>query len=241
MGGMWTFAAITKLPVQFRKADRQSNFQVAIGTYENKIGVLEKTKARMHDNLTLQAPDQPSTTGRFDKMLELSLSFLTNPCKLWESGNLILRRTLLRLAFTEGFAYHQNEGAGTPKLSLLFKVLGVFQQGKIEMVRPNRQASNARRSRCFCGNLVGPSVPEEPLVRSRRLETRIIPLHKFYINKNRYLREIKISKVGICAKSVQDLCKEISPCQGACMGRLAALLINPACTSDSVLNAHQGA
>ena len=101
-----------------------------IGIYENKIGVLEKTKVRLHDNLTLQTPAKASTTGRFDEMLELSLKFLSNPCKLWESGNLILRRTLLRLAFTEGFAYHRNDGARTPQLSLPFKALGVFQQGK---------------------------------------------------------------------------------------------------------------
>lgn len=99
-----------------------------IGTYEEKISLLEKDKARLAENLTKQAP----ASGRFEQILELSLQFLSNPWKLWESGEITLRRTLLRLAFTEGFAYHRNEGARTPQISLPFKALGVFQMGEFK-------------------------------------------------------------------------------------------------------------
>ncbi|GLO72301.1 hypothetical protein MACH17_38180 [Phaeobacter inhibens] len=49
-----------------------------IGTYEEKIGELEKTKVRLQDKLTYPVP----YPGRFDEMLELSLKFLANPWKL---------------------------------------------------------------------------------------------------------------------------------------------------------------
>jgi len=60
-------------------------------------------------------------------MLEHSLQFLANPWKLWDSGNITLRRILLRLAFVDRFTYHRIEGARTPELAIPFKALSVFQ------------------------------------------------------------------------------------------------------------------
>ncbi|MFC6588472.1 recombinase family protein [Sulfitobacter pacificus] len=97
-----------------------------VSAYEEKIGTLEKTKARLSENLVNQVPP----AGRFEEIIELSLKFLSNPWKLWESEDVILRRTLLRLAFTEGFAYHRIEGHRTPQISLPFKVLGMFSGGE---------------------------------------------------------------------------------------------------------------
>lgn len=94
-----------------------------IGAYEQKIGDLEKTKVRMHDNLAHQTPP----AGRFEDTLELSMKFLSSPWKLWETGDITLRRILLRLAFTGQVLYHRNEGARTPEISLPFKALGVFK------------------------------------------------------------------------------------------------------------------
>lgn len=101
----------------------QATNDAVIGAYEEKIGELDKTKARLTENLEYQAP----SSDRYEEILELSLRFLSSPWKIWESGQIILRRTLLRLAFTEGFSYHRNGGARTPKISLPFKALGVFQ------------------------------------------------------------------------------------------------------------------
>ena len=41
-------------------------------------------------------------------MIELALKFLSNPCKLWESGNLTLQKMVLRLAFAEHLAYSRH-------------------------------------------------------------------------------------------------------------------------------------
>jgi hypothetical protein len=97
-----------------------------IGAYEEKIARLEKSKVRLQDSLIYHAPKQ----GRLEEMLEHSLQFLANPCKPWDSGNIVARRILLRLAFVDRFAYHRIEGARTPELSIPFKVLGVFQYGE---------------------------------------------------------------------------------------------------------------
>lgn len=99
-----------------------------ISAYEKKLTVLERDKARMAENLSQTEPG----ARRFEEMIELSLSFLSSPWKLWESGNATLRRTLLRLAFTEGFSYHRIEGHRTPKMALPFKALGMFQKGEFK-------------------------------------------------------------------------------------------------------------
>lgn len=93
--------------------------QSVVRAYESKIGELERNKHKLQDQLAIcTAPN-----GTFDDMLEFSLKFLASPWKLWESGQINLRRTVLRLAFTERLAYHRNEGPRTPKTALVFKAL----------------------------------------------------------------------------------------------------------------------
>ncbi len=59
-----------------------------IAAYEDKIANLETTKVRLYDQLSYKtAPKQ----GRLEEMLELSLLFLANSYKVWESGNITLR------------------------------------------------------------------------------------------------------------------------------------------------------
>lgn len=82
-----------------------------ISADEQKIGVLERDKTRLHDTFIHQAP----ASKRFAEALELSLRFLSSPWKIWESGNILLRRTLIRSAFAEGFSYHRTEGGERPK------------------------------------------------------------------------------------------------------------------------------
>ncbi len=74
---------------------------------------------RMKRDLALKALPQ----GSFEEKLEPALQFLANPWKLWQTGQITLQRTVLRLAFTERLAYHQIGGARTPKISLPFKAL----------------------------------------------------------------------------------------------------------------------
>nr|WP_159441612.1 recombinase family protein [Roseivivax lentus] len=99
--------------------------EAVISAYEKRIKALEQDRVRMKQNIDRILPK----AGTAEEILELSLQLLSNPWKIWKNGNLTLRRTLLRLAFTEGFSYHRNSGHRTPEISLPFKALGVFQTG----------------------------------------------------------------------------------------------------------------
>ena len=91
-----------------------------IRTYEAKIGKLEREKA----SLAEKAENATKPRGRFEDHLEPVLTFLRNPWKLWESGEITLRRTVLQLCFADRIRYCRNEGPRTTEIALPFKALG---------------------------------------------------------------------------------------------------------------------
>ena len=93
--------------------------ETIIRRYEEKVEQLENRKAQMLENMVKQVEPK----GTFDKKLELALRFLSNPWKLWESGNIHVRRLVLKLAFAGPVTYCRNEGARTPEISFPFKAL----------------------------------------------------------------------------------------------------------------------
>ena len=100
--------------------------------YERKIERLEKERLLAQDKLANGlAPTVPQ-----GKMIELAPKFLSNLCKLWESGNLTLQKMVLRLAFAEHLAYSRIEGYRTPETNLPFKVLGDVSMLKCKVVPP---------------------------------------------------------------------------------------------------------
>ena len=120
-----------------------------IQAYEKKIGELERNKLKLHEQMANRAAPK----GTFDEMLELSLKFLSSPWKLWESGNITLQRTVLRLAFAERITYHRNEGPRTPKTALVFKALrgdigGKSSYGAAEKTRTSTGVTPQRPQRC---------------------------------------------------------------------------------------------
>ena len=102
-----------------------------ISAYEKKIALLEKQKLVMAEKLEKQGKPQHA----YDELFELALKFLSNPWKLWASGEITLRKTVLRLAFAERMAYSRNEGFRTPQVSVPFRFLGNLTR-KNEMVHP---------------------------------------------------------------------------------------------------------
>ena len=91
-----------------------------ITAYEKRLDKLEREKLILDEKLKDSGPKQ----GTFEQLFEHAMEFLSNPWILWESGNLTLRRTVLRLAFAERISYSRTEGLRTPKTTLPFKVLG---------------------------------------------------------------------------------------------------------------------
>ena len=108
----------------------ESSSRITINAYERKIASLENEKLLASEKL--ENSFKPQTT--YGQLLELSMRFLANPCKLWETGNINLQKLVLRLAFSERLAYHRTEGYRTPKTTLPFSVLGGFEGDSKAMV-----------------------------------------------------------------------------------------------------------
>ncbi len=115
--------------------DRIVNTQNAsvISAYENKISLLEREKLLANEKL--EKNKRPIKTKR--EIFEHAMQLLSSPWKLWASGNILLQKSVLRLAFVERLEYCRNEGYRTPKTALPFKLLGDIQAGNCEMV-PHR-------------------------------------------------------------------------------------------------------
>ncbi len=111
-----------------------SNNQMTISAYEKKINQLENQKLLKVENLQ----NKGKLRASYDQIIELSLKFLSNPYKIWETGNIHLQKMVLRLAFTGHMPYHREMGHRTPHLSLPFKVLASISGGEKEMVPQER-------------------------------------------------------------------------------------------------------
>ena len=103
-----------------------------IRAYETRIAELEQRKLVAAE--TLEEMGKPARA--FEELFELAMGFLANPCKLWESGQIALKRTVLRLAFAERIAYCRKSGLQTPKTALPFKLLDGFSWQNIGMASP---------------------------------------------------------------------------------------------------------
>ncbi|MDD9911199.1 MAG: recombinase family protein [Ahrensia sp.] len=103
-----------------------------IDAYENKIAKLERQKLVLTEKLANFGKPKHG----FDEMFELAMRFLSNPWKLWVSGQLHLRKTVLRLGFIDRIAYHRERGFSNVKKSLPFNILGGNNMMKMEMAHP---------------------------------------------------------------------------------------------------------
>ncbi len=97
----------------------ESTNATVIGTYETKIGALEKQKIILGEQLAHQAEPK----GTYEEKLEPVLTFLSSPWKLWETGHTALRCTVLKLAYADRIQYDRFEGPRTPQIALPFKAL----------------------------------------------------------------------------------------------------------------------
>ena len=91
-----------------------------IRTYEARIAALEQRKLAVVDAIDrLRAPARG-----FDELFELAMDFLRNPCKLWDSGQLALRRTVLRTGLCRTDCLLPEYRASNSKNSLALQALG---------------------------------------------------------------------------------------------------------------------
>ena len=104
-----------------------------IAVYEGKVVELTTQKSLVQERIANAG--RPASS--FDASLRTALDFLANPSKLWNSGSLEHRRAVLKLTFAGQLRYRRNEGFRTADLSLPFKALRSFGNGKSGMVRPS--------------------------------------------------------------------------------------------------------
>lgn len=93
--------------------------QAIIRRYEEKVEDLERRKAGLVESLSMSAGPK----GTFEDNLEIATKFLANPWKIWEKGDIDLRRLVLKLAFCGPIKYCRSQGPRTPEISLPFRAL----------------------------------------------------------------------------------------------------------------------
>ena len=93
-----------------------------IRAYENKIDAMKKEKIILQEKQL----KQPAPSHDFDEMLELLLHSLASLWKVWERGDIDLRRLVLKLAFADRLAYCRETGPRTLPLSMPVKALDEF-------------------------------------------------------------------------------------------------------------------
>ncbi len=125
----WQKTRREQLETQLVKVEREAERTVArlvatdseavMGALEKRIHALETDKVALREKIV--------ATGRplrpFHEALQTALDFLANPHRLWVSGRLEDRRTLMKLAFTDRLQYRRGEGFQTAKKSLPFMIL----------------------------------------------------------------------------------------------------------------------
>ncbi|MEO0399454.1 MAG: hypothetical protein AAF224_08545, partial [Pseudomonadota bacterium] len=91
-----------------------------IAAYEKRIAKLETEKLVLEEKRE-KLGGQKHT---FEEMFEHALCFLSNPRKLWDSGVLAHRQTVVKLAFREPPRYCRKSGFSNPEFALPFRLLG---------------------------------------------------------------------------------------------------------------------
>jgi len=116
---------------QFLNRIADTDTPSVIAAYENRIRALEERKLVVSERIANCGRPLPD----FDEALKTSLGFLASPYQFWHSERLEDKRAVLKLAFTGRLAYTRDEGLKTPEVSLPFKVLNDFRNGKSKMAR----------------------------------------------------------------------------------------------------------
>ena len=78
----------------------------------------------------------------FEHALALVIDFLQDPSQRWRTGDLSLKRLVLRLVFSETLVYDRETGFGTPTFSLPINMACVLELDKMELVDMVRRSWN---------------------------------------------------------------------------------------------------
>ncbi len=139
----------------------EASNDTVVRAYEDKIAKLEKDKALIREILAKQTPPKDALSEK----LELTLQFLSNPWKIWESGHVQAQRLVLKLAFLDRIPYDRKTGPRTPQKALPFKVLeavtgGEISYGAVGGTRTPTSVTSQRPQRCASTNSATTARPQ---------------------------------------------------------------------------------
>ncbi len=127
-------ATIEKQTTQLLDRIVEASTPSVIAAYEKRIAKLEEDKLVIEEKLR----DGVGPRYTFAESFEPAVEFLLKPWKLWDSGVLDHRRTVLKLVFADRLPFCRNRGFRTPKTTLPFNVLAAISAGKEGVARPGR-------------------------------------------------------------------------------------------------------
>ncbi len=115
---------------QFLDRIVEAESSTLIRTYERKIKQLEQERAVLREKQVVVGRPLAS----FDQTFRTAMSYLGNPCNLWDSGRIDHRRAVLKLSFADRLSYVRGEGFRTAVTSSPFRLLSHLKGEKSEVV-----------------------------------------------------------------------------------------------------------
>ncbi len=103
---------------------------------EEEVELLEVKRLRLGGRISRAKP------YNFEHALSLVIDFLKDPSQRWRTGDLAMRRLVLRLVFSEPLTYDREKAFGTPSFSLPINVACVLELDKMELVDFVRRSWN---------------------------------------------------------------------------------------------------
>ncbi len=129
-------AALSKLDTTIAQLlDRivEASNDAVVRAYEKKIAEAEQRKLIVAESIA--SAGQP--VRPFEETFRTAMAFLANPWKLWASGRLEHRRTVLKLAFADKPTFTRSGGLRTPAIALPFSLLRRLERPNLEMAHPS--------------------------------------------------------------------------------------------------------
>jgi site-specific DNA recombinase len=108
----------------------ESDNEETILMYEKRMQKISEDKVALDEKIAQCGRPLQS----FDETFQTAIGFLRNPQKLWHSGSLEHKRTLLKLGFSDTLKYCRKEGFQTAEKAYPFWLTGQFCEGKYDMV-----------------------------------------------------------------------------------------------------------
>ena len=97
-----------------------------ITAFEKRVDALESEK------LLLAATASRGVPGKdlCQEFFELAISFLANPCKLWDKGDFVPKKNCAQTGVSEHAAHDPKTGLRTPRNRAIFQSVGCILRGK---------------------------------------------------------------------------------------------------------------